>query len=64
MPINKEIDRWHKQAEIEAALNQPTSKALTNSPTGTNPPVRPLLIPQPLENYRRVKTLMRKTSGK
>ena len=33
MPINKEIDRWHKQAEIEAALNQPTSKALTNSPT-------------------------------
>lgn len=31
--LGKEIDRRHKQAEIEAALNQPTSKALTNSPT-------------------------------
>lgn len=30
--LGKEIDRRHKQAEIEAALNHPTSKALTNSP--------------------------------
>lgn len=38
MPINKEIDRRHKQAEIEVALNQPTSKALTNSPTADQLP--------------------------
>ena len=31
--LGKEIDRRNKQAEIEVILNQPTSKALTNSPT-------------------------------
>lgn len=31
--LGKEIDRRHKQEEIEAALNQPTSQALTNIPS-------------------------------
>lgn len=31
--LGKEIDRLHKQAQIEAELNQPTTKALTNTPT-------------------------------
>lgn len=31
--LGKEIDRRHKQEEIEAALNQPTSQALTNTPS-------------------------------
>lgn len=30
--LGKEIDRRHKQEEIEAALNQPTSQAITNTP--------------------------------
>lgn len=30
--LGKEIDRLHKQAEIEAELNQPTSQAITNTP--------------------------------
>ncbi|MDK6844922.1 hypothetical protein QP288_26265, partial [Escherichia coli] len=30
--LGKEIDRLHKQTEIEAELNQPTSHALTNIP--------------------------------
>lgn len=36
--LGKEIDRRHKQAEIEVALNQPTSKALTNSPIANQLP--------------------------
>ena len=48
--LGKEIDRRHKQAEIEVALN--------------NPPVRPLLIPQPLISYQRVRMLMQKIFGK
>ena len=31
--LGKEIDRLHKQDEIEAELNKPTTKALTNTPT-------------------------------
>lgn len=30
--LGKEIDRRHKQEEIEATLNQPTSQAITNTP--------------------------------
>lgn len=30
--LGKEIDRLHKQDEIEAELNKPTTKALTNTP--------------------------------
>ena len=36
--LGKEIDRRHKQAEIEVAMNQPTSKALTNSPIANQLP--------------------------
>ena len=43
--LGKEIDRLHKQAQIEAELN-------------------PLLIPRLLENYQRVRMLMRRTFGK
>ena len=38
--LGKEINRRHKQAEIEVALNQPTCKALTNSPTADQLPKR------------------------
>lgn len=31
--LGKEIDRLHKQIEIEAELNQPTSRALTYTPS-------------------------------
>ena len=36
--LGKEIDRRHKQREIEAALNQPTTKILTNTPAASELP--------------------------
>ena len=36
--LGKEIDRRHKQEEIEASLNQPTTKILTNNPTSDELP--------------------------
>lgn len=36
--LGKEIDRRHKQEEIEASLNQPTTKILTNNPAADELP--------------------------